>query len=48
LQEELHVLQNYIKEYLWRGWIRPSKSPAGAPILFIPKKDGGLQLYVNY
>ena len=28
--------------------IGPSKLPAGAPILFIRKKDGSLQLCVNY
>lgn len=28
--------------------IRPSKSPTGALILFVPKKDGGLRLYVDY
>ncbi|KAF7134041.1 hypothetical protein CNMCM5793_005621 [Aspergillus hiratsukae] len=47
-QEELRVLRDYIEEYLRRGWIRPSKSPAGAPILFAPKKDGGLRLCVDY
>jgi hypothetical protein len=31
------------------GKIRPSKSPAGAPILFVPKKEGrGLRLCVDY
>ena len=30
------------------GRIRPSRSPAGAPILFVPKKDGSLHLCVNY
>jgi hypothetical protein len=31
-----------------KGRIRPLKSPAGAPILFVPKKDGGLRLCVDY
>jgi hypothetical protein len=33
---------------LEKGWIRPSKSPAGAPILFIPKVDGMMQLCIDY
>lgn len=42
------VLQEYIKTTLTKGWIQPSKSPAGAPVLFMPKKDGSLQLCVDY
>ena len=42
------MLQEYIDLNLKLGRIRPSKSPAGAPILFVPKKDGGLRLCVDY
>jgi hypothetical protein len=45
---ELEVLRKYLDEYLSRGWIRRSKSPAGAPILFVKKKDGTLRLCVDY
>lgn len=38
----------YIDENLQRGFIRPSKSPAGAPILFVKKKDGTLRMCVDY
>jgi hypothetical protein len=41
-------LRKYIKENLVKGFIRKSKSLAGFPILFIPKKDGKLRLCVNY
>lgn len=46
--KELAVLREYIDECLRRGWIRPSQSPAGAPIIFVPKKDGSLRLCVDY
>ena len=45
---ELEVLRQYLQENLEKGFIRPSKSPAGAPILFVPRKDGGLRLCVDY
>src|ERR1700712_2354959 len=46
---ELETLKEYLKKMLDAGKIRPSKSPAGAPILFIPKAHGrGLRLCVDY
>ena len=45
---ELETLKTYIKTNLANGFIRSSKLPAGAPILFIRKKDGSLRLCVNY
>ena len=48
LEKELKTLREYLAEALDRGWIRESSSPAGAPILFIPKKYGELQLCIDY
>ncbi len=45
---ELKVLRDYINENLAKGFIRASTSPAGAPILFVKKKDGTLRLCVDY
>ena len=45
---ELEMLKTYIKANLASGFIRPSKSPAGAPILFIQKKNGNLRLCIDY
>ena len=47
-QNELQVLREYLEESANKGWIRRSTSPAGAPVLFVPKKDGGLRLCVDY
>ena len=47
-EKELEVLRKYIKENLAKKFIRKSESPAGFPILFAPKKDGGLRLCVDY
>ncbi|SPC62440.1 related to retrotransposon nucleocapsid protein [Ustilago sp. UG-2017b] len=41
-------LRKYLDENLEKGFIRPSKSPARSPVLFVPKKDGGLRLCVDY
>lgn len=45
---ELTELRRYLHDELVKGRIRHLTSPIGAPILFVPKKDGGLRLYVNY
>ena len=45
---ELETLKAYIETNLANGFIKPSKSLAGAPILFNRKSDGSLQLCVNY
>ena len=47
-EAELRVIKAFIDEYLAKGFIRPSQSPAGAPIVFAKKKDGSLRLCVNY
>ncbi|EUC60435.1 Transposon Tf2-1 polyprotein, putative [Rhizoctonia solani AG-3 Rhs1AP] len=41
-------LKNYLDEHLAKGSIRHSKSPAGAPVMFVKKSDGSLRLCVDY
>ncbi|MBW0559837.1 hypothetical protein O181_099552 [Austropuccinia psidii MF-1] len=43
-----YTLRAYISENVEKGSIQPSSSSAGAPVLFIKKKDGGLRLCVDY
>jgi hypothetical protein len=47
-QKESAILEEYIKDNLKKGYIQHSKSLAGYPILFVPKKGGELRIYVNY
>lgn len=47
-QKELTELRQYIDDNLAAGRIQPSTSPAGSPILFVPKRDGSLRLCVDY
>lgn len=47
-ETELKALDVYLKEHLAKQFIRPSTSPAGAPILFVKKSDGSLRLCVDY
>ena len=41
-------MEAQIKELLAKGWIRPSSSPFGSPIIFVKKKDGGFRMCVDY
>ncbi len=45
---ELETLKAYNENNLANGFIRLSKSPSGAPILFDKKSDGSLRLCVDY
>ncbi len=46
--EELKELKVQLEEFLTKGYIKLSKSPYGAPILFVHKKDGTLRMCVDY
>ncbi|GBG78917.1 hypothetical protein CBR_g28631 [Chara braunii] len=45
---ELDELRKQLKELTKKGWIRPSTSPYGSPVLFAPKKGGTLRMCINY
>jgi hypothetical protein len=45
---ELAELKEHIKEWLEKGFIHPSLSPWGAPMIFVPKKDGTQRLCMDY
>ncbi|GBG74618.1 hypothetical protein CBR_g19025 [Chara braunii] len=45
---ELEELRKQLDELLEKGWIRPSSSPFGAPVLFVPKKEGELRMCLDY
>ena len=45
---ELKELKLQLQELLEKGFISPSVSPWGAPMLFVKKKDGTLWLCVDY
>ena len=45
---EQDELEEQIKDLLAQGFIRPSSSPYGAPVLFVPKKDGRWRICIDY
>jgi hypothetical protein len=45
---ESEALKKWITEHLAKGHIRESTSPAGAPVVFSPKKNGKLQICMDY
>ena len=45
---EMAELKKQLEELLDKGFIRPSVSPWGAPVLFVKKKDGSFRLFIDY
>ncbi|KAL4013812.1 hypothetical protein IC575_025996 [Cucumis melo] len=45
---ELKEFKVQLQELLDKGFIRPSVSPWGAPVLFVKKKDGSMRLCIDY
>jgi hypothetical protein len=45
---ELKELKEQLQDLLDRGFIQPSVSPWGAPVLFVKKKDGSMRLCIDY
>jgi hypothetical protein len=47
-QEEMAEMKRQLDELLAKGFIRPSVSPYGAPVLFVKKKGGEFRMCVDY
>ncbi|KAD6796015.1 hypothetical protein E3N88_06911 [Mikania micrantha] len=45
---ELQELASQLQELTDKGFIRPSHSPWGAPVLFVKKKDGSFRMCIDY
>ena len=48
METENLALKEFVKENLKKGYIQPLQSLAGYLVLFIPKKNGKLRMYINY
>eukprot|EP00961_Rhodomonas_salina_P035850 482259-Rhodomonas_salina.1 len=46
--QQITELKEQLTKMIEAGIIQPSNSPYGAPVLFAPKKDGGLRLCIDY
>ncbi|KAI3783857.1 hypothetical protein L1987_42945 [Smallanthus sonchifolius] len=45
---EMQELASQLQELSDKGFIRPSSSPWGAPVLFVKKKDGSFRMCIDY
>nr|GEY35092.1 putative reverse transcriptase domain, ribonuclease H-like domain, aspartic peptidase domain protein [Tanacetum cinerariifolium] len=45
---KMKELSEQLQELFEKGFIRPSSSPLGAPVLFVKKKDGSFKMCINY
>ena len=46
--QEIETLKKQLDVLLENGFIRPSSSPYGAPVMFVPKPDGSLRFVIDY
>jgi len=47
-KNEREEVQNFVKDQLRKGYIRPSKSPQMSLVFFVGKKDGSKQMVMDY
>ncbi|TLX66918.1 RNA-directed DNA polymerase, partial [Labilibacter sediminis] len=45
---EMKEMMGQLQELSDKGFIRPSTSPWGAPVLFVKKKDGSMRMCIDY
>nr|GEX16936.1 putative reverse transcriptase domain-containing protein [Tanacetum cinerariifolium] len=48
VSSEMKELSEQLQELFDKGFIRPSSSPWGAPVLFVKKKDGSFRMCIDY
>ena len=47
-ESQKNEMKEQVTALLHKGWIRPSSSPWGAPVLLVPKKDGTWRFCVDF
>jgi hypothetical protein len=47
-EDHIKAEKAWLDDMLAKGWVRPSKSPAGAPCLAVPKKNGKIRIVTDY
>ena len=47
-KDEREKVQDFVKDQLRKGYIRPTKSPQMSPVFFVGKKDGKKKMVMDY
>ena len=45
---KLEAMREQMNELIQHNWVEPSESPWGAPVLFVPKKNGQLRMCIDF
>jgi len=46
--QQRRMVEEEVRRLLWHGYVQPSTSPWGSPVIFVPKKNGEMRMCIDY